>query len=583
MKSALIRVPLPAHLALSLTAIALGLALTACSGDSDSDSDASDDSGPGAPLGELATSTAAPAATAVSTATSDPTARPGPRADVIFINGQIITMEADQPSAEALAVLGEDILLVGSNAEVMALAGPGTQTIDLAGRTLMPGFVDAHTHPFGRFESLQQDQQYLLAGGTTTIGDAAVSADKLANVMVALEVTELRVRVSLYLSYNSKCNGLQTEDWILDHPPILDPAEMLRIPGIKIFADPAGPTTSCGWAEMSVLLPPVFAEQRNAEPFGQDLFTAAEMAEVITKYQALGYQVAIHTRGDVTTETVLNAIEMALAGEPNSFRHRVEHNDFIRPELLARYGEIGALPVMRGRPFACFLGLTGGNHGFGEETNTWFLAQLLTIGPEADLVKPGCAEERIGAYAASKGAASLGLILIEKSPVRWLNQVEVAARKRRLAKVLSVAEALWGEPLGAKRGPIQTFECLLADPRLSAAAARVRILTRPPGLLDAAESTRQLGPWQEGSGEYLQSRARAGTLEALIEAGNALLAQGDLVEVRSHPAAGAWSISFRTEADSDFADLAAGLTLARWQAFEGLAAVLVAEAGAASD
>ena len=211
------------------------------------------------------------------------------------------------------------------------------------------------------------------------------------------------------------------------------------------------------------------------------------------------------------------------------------------------------------------------------------LAQLLTIGPEADLVKPGCAEERIGAYAASKGAASLGLILIEKSPVRWLNLVEVAARKRRLAKVLSVAEALWGEPLGAKRGPIQTFECLLADPRLSAAAARVRILTRPPGLLDAAESTRQLGPWQEGSGEYLQSRARAGTLEALIEAGNALLAQGDLVEVRSHPAAGAWSISFRTEADSDFADLAAGLTLTRWQAFEGLAAVLVAEAGAASD
>ena len=125
MKSALIRVPLPAHLALSLTAIALGLALTACSGDSDSDSDASDDSGPGAPLGELATSTAAPAATAVSTATSDPTARPGPRADVIFINGQIITMEADQPSAEALAVLGEDILLVGATRRSWPWPDPG--------------------------------------------------------------------------------------------------------------------------------------------------------------------------------------------------------------------------------------------------------------------------------------------------------------------------------------------------------------------------------------------------------------------------------------------------------------------------
>ena len=370
MKSALISVPLAGRLALSLIAITLALTLTACSGD-DSDSDASGDNGPSAPPGELGT------------ATSDPTAPPGPVADIILINGQVITMETDLPSAEALAVLGTDIQLVGSNAEVMALAGPGTQTIDLAGRTLMPGFVDAHTHPFGRFEALEQDQQYLLAGGTTTIGDPAVSADKLANVMVALEVTELRVRVSLYLSYNSKCNGLQTEDWILDHPPILDPNQMLRIPGIKIFADPAGPTTSCGWAEMSVPLPLVFAEQRNAEPFGRDLFTAAEMAAVIAKYQALGYQVAIHTRGDVTTETVLNAIEIALAGAPNSFRHRVDHNDFMRPELLARYGEIGALPVMRGRPFVCFLSLTGGNQGFGEETNAWFypIRSLLDANP----------------------------------------------------------------------------------------------------------------------------------------------------------------------------------------------------------
>lgn len=206
------------------------------------------------------------------------------------------------------------------------------------------------------------------------------------------------------------------------------------------------------------------------------------------------------------------------------------------------------------------------------------LAQLLTIGVEADLAKPGHAEERIGAYAASKGAASLGLILIEKSPIRWLNVIEVAARKRRLARVLSVAEALYGEPLGARPVPIQTFECLLPDPRLSEAAAPVRILTRPSRLLDAAESTRrQFGPWQEESGEYLQSRASAATLDVLIDAGNALLGEGDLVEVRSLPVAGAWSISFQTAAESDFAEVAAGLTLERWQAFETLAGLLAGE------
>jgi predicted amidohydrolase YtcJ len=69
-----------------------------------------------------------------------------PQADLIFRGGPILTMEADAPRAEALAVASGRILAVGSEAEVMACRGYGTELVDLAGRTLLPGFLDAHGH-----------------------------------------------------------------------------------------------------------------------------------------------------------------------------------------------------------------------------------------------------------------------------------------------------------------------------------------------------------------------------------------------------------------------------------------------------
>ena len=67
-------------------------------------------------------------------------------ADLILFGGPILTMEADQPRAEALAVAEGRILAVGDQSEVMALAGPNTERINLQGRTLLPGFIDAHGH-----------------------------------------------------------------------------------------------------------------------------------------------------------------------------------------------------------------------------------------------------------------------------------------------------------------------------------------------------------------------------------------------------------------------------------------------------
>ena len=64
----------------------------------------------------------------------------------VFINGNVLTMDANNTVAEALSTRGELIEAVGSTDEIMALVGDDTEVVDLRGRTLLPGFIDAHGH-----------------------------------------------------------------------------------------------------------------------------------------------------------------------------------------------------------------------------------------------------------------------------------------------------------------------------------------------------------------------------------------------------------------------------------------------------
>jgi hypothetical protein len=69
-----------------------------------------------------------------------------PLADSIYRGGSVLTMNDAAPAAEAVAVRGGRIAAVGSEAEVMKLRGKATKVVDLAGRTLLPGFIDGHGH-----------------------------------------------------------------------------------------------------------------------------------------------------------------------------------------------------------------------------------------------------------------------------------------------------------------------------------------------------------------------------------------------------------------------------------------------------
>jgi predicted amidohydrolase YtcJ len=75
-------------------------------------------------------------------------------ADLILVNGNLVTLDETRPEAQALAARDGRIVAVGSDAEIEPLRGPGTRVIDLEGRLAIPGFIEGHGHFMSLGESL---------------------------------------------------------------------------------------------------------------------------------------------------------------------------------------------------------------------------------------------------------------------------------------------------------------------------------------------------------------------------------------------------------------------------------------------
>ena len=67
--------------------------------------------------------------------------------ETILHNANIYTVDTRQPRAQALAISGGRLMAVGSNQEILAFAAAATRKLDLGGKTVVPGFIDAHSHP----------------------------------------------------------------------------------------------------------------------------------------------------------------------------------------------------------------------------------------------------------------------------------------------------------------------------------------------------------------------------------------------------------------------------------------------------
>lgn len=262
----------------------------------------------------------------------------------IFYNGSVITME-EELVGDAIAIRGESIEAVGSSAEILQLQEDSSTLIDLQGLTLMPGFVDAHTHILNDHRSngmsLDEAQSLALKNGITSLATLYVDESFLKEIQSFNEAEYLRVRTSLYLVATDAC-GKKLSAWWKKFPPTHQSGEMLEIAGIKIFTDGG----SCGKVALSFELEP-------GEGLGDLWFTQEEMNNLVKDVHSAGYQAAVHAIGDRAIAQALDAIEIALDEGPNELRHRMEHVAVIPAEQISRFGKLGITPVLNGEFPSC--------------------------------------------------------------------------------------------------------------------------------------------------------------------------------------------------------------------------------------
>ena len=261
--------------------------------------------------------------------------------DRIFFNGTILTME-DGAVASAILVKEEFILAVGSDEDILALAHPGTDLIDLEGRTLMPGFVDPHSHIFNNWQGDPNGaQRDILSKGITAYGEMSPSEEVLRGIVDLEKSGNLRLRVSLYPTHVDNCGTVFGSWYLEEYPPSKEPGATLQIPGVKLFNDGG----SCNSPASSYT---------GTDDQGDLYFNVEELSAMLIEIQNNGYQAAIHSLGDRAINVTQQAIGIALDGGPNILRHRIEHNGILPDELIPVYSEYDINALIFGNFPTCY-------------------------------------------------------------------------------------------------------------------------------------------------------------------------------------------------------------------------------------
>jgi predicted amidohydrolase YtcJ len=298
-------------------------------------------------------------------------------ADLVVVNGDLITMASESARATALAVSDGLVVAVGDDAAMEALIGENTRVVDLGGATAIPGLVDAHSHFFeagvrqGIGAEIQDTE--ILSNGITTTAEFHTGPELVETMRRYVEADELRVRTSLYLIYTDAC-GDRKGDWWKAYAPTRDAGEMLRIGGIKVFADGGAcnvPAVSYSYVDGSS---------------GDLYFDVDEMESVIREIEGQGHQAAVHALGDRAVAVVLEAMERVIGDRGNPLRHRIEHNAVVGPDLYGRHQQSGVIATLLGAFRTCFV--TDENNDYRFRTPDEFVSwewpwrQLLDSNPE---------------------------------------------------------------------------------------------------------------------------------------------------------------------------------------------------------
>jgi predicted amidohydrolase YtcJ len=252
-------------------------------------------------------------------------------ADVVFRGGPILTM-SDAGTVDAIAVRGDRIVAVGTEAEIEPFIGSGTIVEDLEGDALMPGIVDPHSHLLNDAWRLDTDtlggQQLAIENGITTLANLFTTPEFLDEMRSHEEAGDLRARISLYLIATDNC-GVPQGDWWKDHPPNDVPGELLRIGGVKLFLDGG----TCGaWASTE--------EPIAGMGLGEPFLTIEQTEEIYSEATEAGHQTVTHAIGDRAILTAISA-HQATIGSGNPLRHRIDHLTMVTDPIIEGFQATG--------------------------------------------------------------------------------------------------------------------------------------------------------------------------------------------------------------------------------------------------
>lgn len=327
----------------------------------------------------------------------NPALRP-PRdtAELVLRGGVVHVMDADARCETAVAIVGDRIAAVGSDAEISTLIGPHTRVVELGGRAVLPGINDSHLHGswlgarwphtlFGdpgaaadaegdalaapaagplvrtraeRRAAILRAGELLSELGVTSYTEPGIGPGEDAGetgsfhtevIDIYRELAaagELRQRVTLLALHGvldgpsevaTVCAGIARHGELAGES---DP-EWFAVPGVKIFGDLI-PLTRQAWTTHSYddgthgdLL--VVGEGIDAK--------AAGLGEMLQAAHRAGLQVGLHATGDRTIELALDAFEAAAAesGAPSvrELGHVIIHGDLVSAEQVARMSRLG--------------------------------------------------------------------------------------------------------------------------------------------------------------------------------------------------------------------------------------------------
>ncbi len=277
---------------------------------------------------------------------------PEPERATILRGGPILTMDDPHPVGEALAIRGSTILGVGSLTEVKRHYTPGTEIIDLAGHAVLPGFVEPHVH--------------VLASALATAGIAADAAAELCErepervaELGACALRELAMRGCTTV-YDA---GIGQLAGAAEHRLL---GALARAPGAPVrvrgaftpeLATALGVAPGAGDEHYDVVGISYEADGSiedfaaalgepylNGRPGGMLAHEEAELREALRVWLDAGWQLVVHSEGDLATEQVLRCFEELLAEEGPvvlGVPHRIERFTVVRDEQIARTAALG--------------------------------------------------------------------------------------------------------------------------------------------------------------------------------------------------------------------------------------------------